>query len=486
MISRKSIKSNAIINGFRTVINLIFPLITFPYIFRTLSVAGIGKYNFSSSIVSYFMLIAALGIDRYAVREGAKYRDDRKKISEFVSQVFTVNIISTIISYCLLFICLLAIPKLHDYFICILIFSVQILFTTLGTEWLYSIFEEYRYITVMSIVFKLISIVLLFVFVRKPSDYLIYAMVTVFATVGSNILNFVHAKKFCNLRLTFKFDWKKTLIPILVIFATNIAVQIYVNSDITMLGFLKDEYVVGIYSVSTKIYSMVKTVLASILIVTIPRLSLYVGKHMQMEYDELLFKVINAVILFTLPAMVGLFLLSKDVILVISGNNFIRSTSSLQILCIAIMFSILSTIYNQCILIPYKREKYSLYSSIISASINIGLNFILIPLISENGAALTTVVAEFLMMVMNFHNCKDIVGKIFKNNETVHNIVTVLIGLVTITFICILCQMVFANIWLRMIMSIALSTIGYICVLLLFQNPFARISFQKIKSKIQG
>lgn len=479
-MNKKSIKANAILNGFRTVLNLIFPLITFPYISRTLSVSGIGKYNFSSSIISYFLLIAALGIDRYAVREGTKYRDDRKKISEFVSQVFTINIVSTVIAYALLFICLLTVPKLHDYIICILIFSIQIIFTTLGTEWMYSIFEEYRYITIRSIVFKLISIVLLFTFVRKPTDYLNYAAVTVFATVGSNILNYIHAKKFCDIHLTFKFDWGKALKPILVIFATNIAVQIYVNSDTTMLGFLKDDYVVGIYSVSTKIYSMVKTVLASILIVTIPRLSLFLGKRMQEEYDKLLFKVINVVILFTLPTMAGIFLLSEDVVIAISGRNFIRSTSSLQILCFAITLSIFSTIFNQCVLIPYKREKYSLYSSIISAGVNIGLNFILIPLMAENGAAITTVIAELLMMIMNYHYCRDIVKRIFKNKDTIHNVITVIIGLIVIATICLIIQRVISNIWIQLILSVTLSAIGYGAVLLVLRNPIAKIAVQQM------
>lgn len=75
----KSIKVNALLNSVRTVLNLIFPLITFPYVSRILLVDELGKYNFSQSIVSYFLLIAALGIDNYAIREGAKYRDDRKK-----------------------------------------------------------------------------------------------------------------------------------------------------------------------------------------------------------------------------------------------------------------------------------------------------------------------------------------------------------------------------------------------------------------------
>ena len=325
---------------------------------------------------------------------------------------------------------------------------------------------------------------MLFLFVRKSSDYLAYAIVTVFATVGSNILNFIHAKKFCDIHLNFKFNWKNTLLPILIIFATNIAVQIYVNSDTTMLGFLKDDYTVGVYSVSTKIYSIVKSVLAAVMIVTIPRLSLYLGKHMNDEYDKLLYKVINVLIVFTLPVMVGLVMLSRNVILILSGQNYIRSTSSLQILCFGIVLSIFSSIFNQCVLIPYKREKFSLYSSVVSAIINIALNFILIPLMAEIGAAITTLVAEFLMMTMNYYSCRDITKKIFINKETKHNIYSVFIGLIIIVIDCFLVKKFFSNIWIQLILSVIVSSISYAVILFIFRNPIAEVVKQKLKVKL--
>ena len=91
-MKKKSIGINAVLNGFRSVLNILFPIITFPYVSRVLLVKGIGIYNFSSSIVSYFLLIAGLGISTYAVREGAKLRENRSKITQFASQVFTINV----------------------------------------------------------------------------------------------------------------------------------------------------------------------------------------------------------------------------------------------------------------------------------------------------------------------------------------------------------------------------------------------------------
>ena len=95
-MKKKSLGLNAFLNGLKSILNLLFPLITFPYVSRVLGVKGIGIYNYSNSIVSYFLLIAALGISTYAIREGSKYRDNNEKIGKFASEVFTINLWSTI------------------------------------------------------------------------------------------------------------------------------------------------------------------------------------------------------------------------------------------------------------------------------------------------------------------------------------------------------------------------------------------------------
>ena len=483
MERNKSIKINALINGIRTVLNLIFPLITFPYISRVLSIDEIGKYNFSNSIISYFLLIAALGFDKYAVREGAKYRDNKDRMGEFASKVFSLNMIATVISYILLFILLLVSKKLHGYIFCLMIFSMQIFFTTLGTEWLYSIYEEYAYITIRSIVFKVISIILLFVFVKDNGDYLNYAAITVFASVGSNILNFVNAKKYCKIKLVFSFDWKKLLKPILVIFASNVAIQIFVNSDVTMLGYLQNDSVVGIYSVSTKIYSIVRTLLSAVLIVSIPRFSMYVGKNKKKEYDALFSTIVNWLFVMIVPATFGLLMLRVNVITIIAGEKYISAAPSLLILCFAIICGIYSTLFNQCVLLPYKREKYSLISSVISAVLNIGLNFILIPYFAEIGAAFTTLVSEFTVAVINYISCRDIVKPILKNEVCKKNVLSVLIGTASIIIFCKLGTLCITNMWIETLICIIGSIISYVFILLLLKNPMVYSILKKYKQK---
>lgn len=480
-MKRKSLGLNALLNGLRSVLNILFPLITFPYVSRVLQVDGIGIYNFSNSIVSYFLLIAALGIGTYAIREGAKLKDSREKISQFASEVFTINICSTFIAYFLLFLCLLIFSKLHNYIICILIFSLQIFFTTIGTEWIYQIYEDYSYITIRSIIFQILSIVLLFVFVRDSHDYLNYAAITVFSAVGSNVLNFIHARRYCHIRLVWHFNWKVHLGPIIVLFFAGVANMIYLNSDIMLLGLMKNNYVVGIYSVSSKVYQIVKTLISAILIVTVPRLAMLFGKSKIIEYKNILTKLTNVLVLFALPASVGLFMLAREVVLLISGPKYLRSINSLQILCFAYIFSILAWILSDCVLIPAKREKYVLRSMGASAILNIMINLVLIPFWDEDAAALSTVLAELCMFVVNYHYAKDLVKDVFISKTLLHTFISSIIGCAGIVLICLLCNLGFQSLILKTIFSVVLSVVMYGAVLVLMKNKFALAMLDRVK-----
>lgn len=192
----KSLKLNSFMNTFKTLMTIIFPLITYPYALRVLGVSNIGKANFANSIVSYFVLIAGLGISRYAIREGARKRDDKNEFSDFAGQMLAISLVSTVLAYVLLGITLLISPNLHPYIKLIMIYSVSIVGTTFGMDWVNSAYEEYVYITLRSILFQFISMILLFCFVKNESDLIWYVWISVISNIGANILNFFYIRKY--------------------------------------------------------------------------------------------------------------------------------------------------------------------------------------------------------------------------------------------------------------------------------------------------
>ncbi len=262
-----------------------------------------------------------------------------------------------------------------------------------------------------------------------------------------------------------------------ILFASSIAIQIYVNSGITILGFMKDTYTVGLYSVSSKIYTIVKNGLAAILIVTIPRLSMLWGKNLVREYKTLFKDIFNGLLLVMFPSMVGLIMLSKQVVLIISGEEYISAVSSLRILCLALICSIISWIFNDGVLIPTKREKYALYSTIISAILNIIASFLLIGRWGQDAAALAVLIAEAAGMIMNIYWSRDII----KLKDILETHFGAIIGCIIIIVECALVNRYISGNIVSTIVAIIVSVLTYTIMLIIFKDRFSQTFLNRLK-----
>ena len=267
----------------------------------------------------------------------------------------------------------------------------------------------------------------------------------------------------------------------MIIFASAIAVTIYVSSDTTILGLLKNDYAVGIYSTSVKIYQIAQGLLSGLLTVTIPRLAFLWGKKRIGEYNQVLSKVLNSLGILVLPAAIGLIMLSKEVVLIIAGEKYLPSVNSLRIISWAIIFSLFSWIFSECVLIPAKRENLILRNTIITAVENVILNFILIPFMSYDGTSLSTVIAELTVMIMNGYSCRDIIKPVIFKKDTLKNLLDSIIGCVGIIVVCLLCDIGFKSLWLKTIFSVVLSVIMYGAILILLKNKNAYSMLDRAK-----
>ena len=396
MEKNKSLELNMLLNAIRGIMRIVFPLITFPYTSKVLGVENLGRYNFSASVVSYFSLIAGLGIATYAVREGAKFRYNRTDFNSFAREMLSFNLVSTTIAYILLFICCLLSSKLYSYSDLILIISVNILFTTIGMDWVYTIYEDYTYITIRSIVVQIISLVLLFVFVKNRDSLIAYTFVMLFSNAGPSLFNFLHIRKYCNPGLTRHIDWKKHTKPIMVLFATSIAMLIYGISDVTVLGIFCGNYEVGIYSVAVKVYEMVKMLLASVIIAALPRLVALLGQKLLDEFKNTAADIYRLLLSLTIPAIVGMIVLSREIVLFISDASYLDAVIPLAILSLAHIGCMCGWFYSQCILVPMNQEGIVFKAAVVSAFTNLVLNIIFIPLFKEEAAAFTTFISELI------------------------------------------------------------------------------------------
>lgn len=480
-IQNRSLTRNAVLNGMKQVCSILFPFISFVYCSRVLGSEGIGIYSFGQSIVAYFLLVAALGIPNYAIREGARVRDNRKKLTQFINQVFSINCIMTVISYVLLFVSLFCINELKAYRIVILIQSIQIILTTLGTDWINSIFEDYTYLAIVYVFMQIISIVSLILFVKDSSDIYVYTVITMLSNAGGNIFNWFYLRKKYNIRTTFTFKiyWNEHIKAIVILFFNSVAVSIYMNSDITMLGFFTNDKTVGIYTVSSKIYSMVKTLINAVIMVTIPRFSYYIANNKQEEYRKLLIKIFNTLFLIIYPCLIGMFVEAKNILLLVAGDEYLSGQMVVKILSFTLIFAVYACFFSYSILIPNRLEKRFLQATIAAAVINISLNFIFIPLWSLNGAAVTTLIAEFIVCLITAYFSY----KKFQIMYITKEMFSVLVGGIGIALTCYIIDSIINNCLLALLIDIIMSVLIYIFLLLLLKNKIMMELIKKLEMK---
>ena len=239
-----SIKKNFILNVLLTLSGIIFPFISFPYVSDVLGPEGTGKVDFATSVVAYFALFAQLGIPTYGIKICAKVREDKKLLSKTVAELLMINVFMTAVAFIVFFPALYLIPKLAAERILLVIVSSTMLFNAVGIEYLYKGLEQYSYITKRSIAFKFIALVSMFLLIKSESDYVVYGAITIFASSASNIMNFIHSRKYVSFNSLGKLNFRRHIRPVSLYFAMSCATTIYLNLDRVMLGFIGSDKLV--------------------------------------------------------------------------------------------------------------------------------------------------------------------------------------------------------------------------------------------------
>ena len=480
-MKKRSIGINAVLNVIKSGLSVIFPLVTYPYALRVLGAVNIGKVSYSQSIISYFSLIAMLGISTYGTREGAKKKKNSAEFERFVSEVFSINIFSTLLAYFLLALTLISVDKFSNYRTLLLIQSLTIAFTTFGVDWVNQVFEDYFFITIRSIAAHVICMILLFIFVRKPGDYYFYAFLSITTNLITCISNWFYSRRYVKIRFTLLPHWRVHMKPLIILFVSAAAISIYVNVDTTMLGWIKGDHDVGLYTVAVKVYSIVKTLLAAVYAVSVPRLAGYAGDGQGTEYKNLYSSMWQYLSLIVIPAGIGLVCISEEVMIFMGGSEYTTATLALQILAVALIFAIFGGLVTACLNITLGREKVNLKATIFSALINIGLNLVFIPWLSFVGAALTTAISELFVLVfcvLKTKNLADYLDVAAVRKSLMH----ALIGSICIAIVAYGLKLVLTPGMYRIAIIIPACILVYLLILAIFRENILFDVLKKLKT----
>lgn len=479
----KSVKLNFILNAIRIFLGAFFILITTPYVTRVLGAENLGKVDYVTSIIQYFILFTALGVPNYGIREIARTRDSEYERTKVVLELGIILVVTTIFGYIILFFLLNKISNFKQIKTLILIMSTWILFNNIGFEWFYQGIENQIYITVRFIMIRLVVIVLMFLFVKSSNDYCIYGVIVVLMNSGSNILNLINIRKY----LSFK-DIKlkdltifRHLKPILIIFAASLSISIYLQLDVVMLGNINDK-IVAYYTIPNKLIRLVMILITALGTVLVPRISNCIKNKDVENYKKYINLSLKYILMISIPSLVGIFLLTDNIIYIMAGEKFIHSILTMRILVFILFIVGLAYFLGFQILYPHGLEKYYTYSVTIAAIINFIFNYIMIPRYYQNGAAIGTIIAELtgviIMLYFTRNYLKDIEFYSLKNLK--YFISAGIMGI----FILIIKTLNLSNL-LTMLVAISLGSIIYFLILFLLKEDIMILGMNMLKNRFK-
>lgn len=392
----QSVKVNYILNLINTGTQMLFPLITFPYVCRVIEADGIGQINFFQSIISYISLFTCLGIPMYAIREIARDRSDVVQMNRTAMEILLLHSMLTLVGYAIVAILCLTVPQIQVNILLFLILSLTIFFTAIGCEWFYQGIEDFKYITIRGLIIKTVSVVLLFIFVKSKTDLLYYGCYTVFGVLGGNIFNFFRLRKYIHREniIFSELHIKRHIKPVLKVFSFSVVTSIYLQLNTVLLGFLKNALAVGYFAAATKVMQMLLTMSVCLGSVMMPRASHLIAENKEAEFNRLIQKSYDFTLAIALPMTIGLIFCAPSLIMALCGVKFEHSILPSQIIAPIILMVAISNIFGIQVLFPKGKINIVTLCCGIGAVADLILNLCLIPFFSYIGTSIAYLGAE--------------------------------------------------------------------------------------------
>jgi O-antigen/teichoic acid export membrane protein len=414
------IKKNFAFNAVLTASNFVFPILVFPYVSRVLGVSNIGLFNFIDNIINYFILFSMLGISATGIREIAKNKNNLKELQNTFSSLLVLNAICTVIVLILLIFAVIFVPKLHENWDLMFLGGIKLIFNLFLIEWFFKGMEDFKYITIRSVIVKSVFVLSVFIFVKNQSDIQIYYALTVGTVALNAIFNYVYLKKFTS--FSFKnISFTPFIKPFFTIGIYMILTSMYTSFNIAYLGFVSGDIEVGYYTTATKLYGILLSVFSALTTVMLPRMSALVEEGKMDEVIRLTSKSYDALIAFCFPIIIISTVFAPQIITLLAGSGYEGAVLPMRTIMPLMLVIGIEQILVLQLLMPLKRDKVILINSIIGASVGIILNILLVSTFKSLGSAIVWICSEISVLfvaqyfVKKFLNIQFPIKKILVN-----------------------------------------------------------------------
>ena len=483
MNKKNTLFKNTIYKSILSMVNIVVPLIIGPYIMRLLDVQLYGLYNRVFADFQMFLAFAGFGVYTLGIREVSKARNDKAKVSKLFTNLFILSLLSNI----LVLIIYIIYSLLNSNGLArtlYLIMTIQIFANIIYVEFVNEALENYKFITIKSIIIKLIYFLVILLAVKKPNDIVIYAVIVSLTVFLNNIVSFIYAKS----KIKFDFselEFRKYLKPLTaIIIITNVDL-LYSQLDRVMLGKYVNDVSVTIYYTAFYLVSTLASIPYAIINVSIPRLSYLIKNEGKKIYEEKLNNSISSLLFIIVPMCLGVFVLSKEAITIYAGSKYMDAVVPLMIACITRIFISMESVMNNLVMYPNDREDRILKISLICGVTNLVINYILVFLKIFNPitALATTGIIEFVIFMIQYVYAKrkmNVNINIFNKK----NFTYVMLGLLFIP-ISLLIRKFNINFYLNMGLIIMACMTLYVGVLFVRKDNNLMFILEKIKLKVR-
>lgn len=475
----KSLYKNTVFKTILNICNIIIPIIVGPYVMRVLSNDQVGQLNYVQSIFGYFFIFGSFGVMQYGIREISQRRSDKKKVEETLTSLFMVTVITNIVAGLLYLIVAMSIIKEADIKSIAIIFTLYFMFNIFQVEWIVTALENFKFITIKTLIIKVIYVVAIFIFVKTPEDFNKYVFIIISTSCLGNLISYGYIKKH------YKFDFKnikimKHLKPMLLMVIISNANILYTQLDRYMLGSVIGMTLLSYYAISQGIMSVINTLLMSVIQACVPRLNGYSVESNKKEYISLLTKVSRIYFMILFPASIGMMLLGEELIVLYGGSQYIGAGVVLASFALYMLTIGYDNILSNQIMYINRKEKLQVKILFLGGIINLILNIILIKsnIFTPVTAILTTGFSNICVVVIQHIYIKtkmQIEYNIFQFANTKY----LMISLIFIPIIKVIKGLISGNLNV-VIVAIGICGIVYIGVLAFIKDDILVIMINKI------
>lgn len=453
MQNTPSIKKNFAYKSALTLSTYVMNFVTFPYVSRVLGVDKIGLVNFVDNTVNYFLLFATLGVGLLGVREIAGAKNDVEQQSKIFSNMLGMNLLFTLFALVIYIFAILLVPRFHQSSELFLIGTAKIIFTAFLVEWFFTGVENFKYITIRSLLVKLLYAVSVFIFIKSEADYKLYFVLTVSVVVVNAIINIVYVNNFVKISIVDCFSTRFVKQNV-VLGIYTIMTSMYITFNVMYLGLVSNDTQVGYYTTAFKLYSVVLGLFTAFTNVMLPRMSSLIANGEKDRFNELVTKSFSVMSTFIIPMILCSIIMAPQIIYVLSGPGYEGAILPMRIIMPAALFVGIAQVLAVQVIMPLKYDRVLLIASIIGAITSLIINFFIVSSMQSIGTAIVLVCSELVVTL------------------------TYLIFVMRKKMVCISVQLLFKNI----LYSIPSAAACYLCTFII--NPYLSLGLAVILSSV--